>query len=73
MVLTDSETALKAISNQKLVTTFVQSIHRIIFELEAKQVFFTFYWTKSHKGNYGNEYTDKLSKEAAVSKVTISI
>jgi len=68
-IITDSETALKAISNTKSVTTFVQSIHRLISELEAKQVFITFYWTKSHNGNYGNEYADKLSKEAAVSKV----
>jgi ribonuclease HI len=69
-IITDSETALKAISNTKSVTTFVQSIHRLISELEAKQVFFTFYWTKSHNRNYGNEYADKLSKEAAVSKVS---
>jgi ribonuclease HI len=72
-IITDSETGLKALYDISSTTTFVQTIHRLQYELECEDTRISFQWVRSHNNNAGNELAklsfnlDQLSKEGAVS------
>jgi ribonuclease HI len=65
-IITDSETALKALNNTCSTTTFVHNIHEMIEKLETRSVRISFHRIRAHTGNEGNSLADKLAKEAAV-------
>jgi ribonuclease HI len=71
-IITDSLSALKAISNPSSTTMLVQHIYIEINKARSKNTELSFFWVRGHEGNYGNELADKMAKEGAVAHQRIA-
>lgn len=67
-IFSDSQSALKAISDRSNTDPIVHDIHKLIhqFKSAGKSIHFT--WIKAHVGIVGNEVADTAAKAAATNK-----
>jgi ribonuclease HI len=62
---TDSRITLESLKNTKNRNNLIEEISMKTIALEKENQTIEYAWIKAHAGNYANELTDKLAKEAA--------
>jgi kelch-like protein 2/3 len=64
LIVSDSLSALEAISTRKLTHPFLVDIHDLYTKLTSEGKIIVFLWAPSHIGIYGNEIADLAAKNA---------
>lgn len=64
-IISDSQSALRALQNSQSTNPIVQRTFSHIADLKEKMIEVEFSWTPGHMENTGNEEADRLAKEAA--------
>jgi kelch-like protein 2/3 len=64
LIVSDSRSALEAISTRKITHPFLVDIHDLYTKFVSEGKIIVFLWAPSHMGIYGNEIADLAAKEA---------
>ena len=64
LILSDSLSALQAISTRKITQPLLADIHDIHSKLANRGKIIVFFWVPSHMGIHGNDIVDKAAKSA---------